>query len=90
MIDVLLTVSLEKAMQSDDLNDTINYAIVYDIIKSEMAIPSDLLEHVGGRILIALKKNFPQLQGVDLKVSKLNPPVGGDVHSASVIIRQNY
>ena len=48
-----------------------------------MAIPSKLLEHVAGRIMSSLKDNFPQLQEVRLKLSKLNPPFSGEVHSAS-------
>lgn len=90
VVDALLTVSLENAMGSDNLNDTINYAQIYEVIKSEMNIPSNLLEHVAGRILCALKKNFPQLTAIELKVSKLNPPIEGEIHSASVVVRQTY
>lgn len=89
-INIILTSPLEKAIQSDDLNDTINYAIVYDLIKKEMEIPSKLLEHVAGRILRSLKKHFPQLSEIELTLSKLNPPVGGDIHSASVILKETY
>jgi dihydroneopterin aldolase len=90
VVDVLLTVPLEEAMRSDDLNDTINYARVYEVIQSEMTIPSNLLEHVAGRILSALKRTFPQLTAIELKVSKLNPPMGGEIESASVKVRQTY
>ncbi|MDD4516080.1 dihydroneopterin aldolase [Massilibacteroides sp.] len=90
VVDILLTVPLEKAMQSDKLDDTINYAIVYDIVKLEMNIPSNLLEHVAGRIINSLKQHFSQLSAIELKVSKLNPPIEGDVYSASVIVQQIY
>ncbi|MDD2437722.1 MAG: dihydroneopterin aldolase [Massilibacteroides sp.] len=89
-LDVFLGAPLEKAVLSDDLNDTVNYADVYAIVKAEMDIPSDLLEHVAGRILVALKKNFPQLTSIELKISKLNPPIKGEIGSASVILRQTY
>lgn len=89
-MNLLLSAPLENAVQSDELEQTINYAAVYEVVKSEMKTPSALLEHAAGRILNALKKEFPQLTGVELKLSKLNPPVGGDIHSASVIIRQTY
>ena len=55
-----------------------------------MAIPSKLLEHAAGRILAALKDTFPQLLAIELKLSKLNPPFGGDVYSASIILRESY
>lgn len=90
VLNILLTAPLERAVQSDDVEDTINYATVYEVVKQEMAEPSRLLEHIGGRILNALKRHFPQLVSVDLKISKLNPPIEGDIHSASVIFRQTY
>ena len=90
VVNLLLTAPLEKALASDDLDDTINYAEVYEIVKGEMAIPSKLLEHVAGRILHALQRAFPQLLAVTLKLSKLNPPFGGDVYSASVILEETY
>ena len=46
--------NISKAMESDDVNDTLNYALLLDIIKEEMAQPSDLLEHVAGRIGTAI------------------------------------
>ena len=55
-----------------------------------MDIPSKLLAHVAGRILYALKERFPQLAAVELKLSKLNPPFGGDVHSASIILAETF
>lgn len=90
LVDVVLTAPLEKATETDDLNDTINYALVYELIQSEMRIPSQLLEHVAGRILRAMKKAFPTLTAVDLKLTKLNPPIEGDVPEASFIIHQTY
>ena len=90
VVNLVLTAPLEKAVASDDLEDTINYAVVYEVVKREMAIPSKLLEHAAGRILAALKDTFPQLLAIELKLSKLNPPFGGDVYSASIILRESY
>jgi len=90
IVNLLLTASLDKAMDSDDIKDTINYAEVYDVVKAEMEIPSNLLEHVAGRILKSLKRKFPALKEIKLKLEKCNPPFGGDVCSAAVIIEQVY
>ncbi|MDR0431415.1 MAG: dihydroneopterin aldolase [Tannerellaceae bacterium] len=90
IINIILTAPLEKAIQSDDLGHTINYAVVYNLIKKEMAIPSNLLEHVAGRIIDSLKEAFPGLMEIELSLSKLNPPVGGDIRSASVILKETY
>lgn len=90
LVDLELTAPLEKAVENDCLEDTINYAEVYAVVKQEMDIPSKLLEHVGGRILKALKARFPSLQGLKLKVTKLNPPFGGDVLSAAVRLEEKW
>lgn len=90
MVDVSLTAPLEKAVESDELEDTINYATVYELIKEEMEIPSFLIERVAGRILASLKSRFPQLMEVELKLSKLNPPFGGDIQCASIILKEKY
>lgn len=86
VVDLTLTAPLEKAVQSDQLEDTINYAEVYELTKQEMNIPSQLLEHVAGRICRALRHHFPQIEQIEIRVSKLNPPFGGDVHSVSVLL----
>jgi dihydroneopterin aldolase len=89
-VDVSYSFPLKEAFLTDDLNDTINYADVYDVVKSEMECPSKLLEHVTGRILRALKSRFPQLSFLRIKLSKLNPPLGGEVHSASVVLEDTW
>lgn len=90
VVDLVLTADLQRAVASDDLGDTINYAAVYEAVKDEMAVPSALLEHVAGRILTSLKTHFPQLTGAEVKVAKMTPPFGGDVQSAAVILTESY
>lgn len=90
IVDLTLTAPLEKAMRTDELEDTINYAAVYEIVREEMAIPSKLIEHVAGRIARALREAFPEITAIELTVSKLNPPFGGDLHSASVILEEHF
>lgn len=90
IISLMFTAPLQKATLSDELEDTINYASVYEIVKHEMEIPSKLIEHAAGRILNALKNAFPQIEALELKLSKLNPPFGGDVYSASIILNETY
>lgn len=89
-VDLVLTADLQQAVRSDCLQDTVNYGAAYEVVKAEMAIPSALLEHVGGRILAALKERFPQLAEAEVRVSKMCPPFGGDVRSASVILAEKY
>lgn len=77
---------LEKAMKSDEVADTLNYASLHEVVKCEMAIPSKLLEHVAGRIAKAVSTTFPQVTSIDLSLTKLNPPMGADCKGAGVEI----
>ena len=84
----LVTVSMEfnsnHAEQSDQLNDTLNYKLVYDEVKKQMNIPSNLIEHLAKRLTDSLLHHFQQLNSVKVKISKLNPPLGGKVDSVFV------
>ena len=86
--EVSLTVEypFEKAMESDDLCDTLNYAELYDVIAAEMRQPSDLLEHVAGRIIRAVKAQFPLVKGGSISVAKLTPPIKGQMESVAVTV----
>lgn len=86
LVDVWLETDCLKAAASDDLEDALNYQAVYDLIKKEMQVKSHLLEHVAGRILNALFVDFPSIQKARIKVSKLNPPMGGQIEKASVTL----
>jgi dihydroneopterin aldolase len=90
MVNISYICPSEKACVSDDLNDTINYAAIYNVVKTEMECPSKLLEHITKRILTALKSAFPQLTRLIVSVSKMNPPLGGEVQSASVTIEETW
>jgi dihydroneopterin aldolase len=88
MVEISYSFPAEAVFESDELDDTINYAGVYSLVKAEMARPSRLLEHVAGRIFRSLRTAFPPLTRVKVKLTKLHPPLGGEVHSASVTIEE--
>ena len=75
---------LAKAMESDEVGDTLNYASLYALVKQEMDQPSQLLEHVAGRIAKAVMNAFPAVTSVDLELTKQNPPMGADCDGATV------
>ena len=78
---------IDKAMESDDVADTLNYATLFDLAKREMDIPSQLLEHVAGRIVKAITTAFPEVTSIDLELTKQNPPMGADCEGAGVMIK---
>ncbi len=84
LVSVEMELDTYLAGMTDELNDTLNYQEVYDVIKQEMEIPSNLIEHVGQRILDAIVKQFPIVKSLKVKLSKLNPPLGGDVECVSI------
>jgi len=75
---------ISRAMVSDDVNDTLNYAEVYQLLSQEMSVPSALLERVAGRIGVRLFRKFPAIQSIDLTIIKVNPPMGADSEGAGV------
>lgn len=83
-LNLRLLTNLTKALQTDDIADTISYADVFDAVKDEMLQPSQLLEHVAGRIARRLFHDFPALDEIELKLMKRNPPMGADIDSAGV------
>ena len=85
-VDIYFDTDTSMAEDSDDLTETVNYAEVYEIIKAQMEIKSKLLEHVGKRIIDAITKRFPEVETIELKVSKMNPPIGGKVDNVSVFL----
>ncbi|HPE55108.1 MAG TPA: dihydroneopterin aldolase [Bacteroidales bacterium] len=85
-VDIYFDTDTSVAEDTDDLNETVNYAEVYEIIKAQMELKSKLLEHVGKRIIDAITKRFPEVETIELKVSKMNPPIGGKVDNVSVIL----
>lgn len=75
-----------RAIQTDEVSDTLNYAEIYGLVKEEMMKPSKLLEHAAGRIVNRLLSTYPTIESIDLTVNKDNPPMGADCEGAGVEI----
>ena len=86
VVNLRVHYNISKAMKTDDVNDTLNYALLLDIIKKEMAEPSNLLEHVAGRIGQTVIEHFDEVEDVTISITKLNPPLGARCAGATVEI----
>ena len=75
---------LDRALECDEVGETLSYATLFELAKREMAIPSQLLEHVAGRIAKAIMATFPAATSIDLELTKQNPPMGADSEGAGV------
>lgn len=84
IVDVYMTVDFSKAAKSDQLTDTLDYCTVYEISKTEMAIRSKLIENVCERIYLKIRAAFPTLKTLHVRVTKLSPPMNGNVEKVSV------
>lgn len=86
-VDVDLEIQNEKSVESDELGDTADYVLIHKLVRKEMSIKSNLIEHVAGRILQQIKENVAQAQTTTVKVTKYNPPVNGQIEKVAVIVK---
>lgn len=86
VVTLTLDLDLQQASQTDNLDDTINYQLIYDVVKAEMQIQSKLIEHVAGRIIRSVMQSFPQVSKTEIRLRKMNPPLGGQVESATIVM----
>ncbi len=87
-MDVTIETDFSEAAKTDNLDLTVDYCDVFEIVKKEMAIPSKLIEHVGRRIALSLLNSIPRIDAVKVCVTKIAPPMNGDVESVSITIEE--
>ena len=83
-VDVAVKANLQPSAQSDNLKDTVDYVHINRIVKEEMAIRSKLLEHVAKRMLDRIFAEIPIAMEATVEVSKINPPIGGNVQQVTI------
>ena len=85
-VDLMVKADLSTSAVSDKLEDTVDYVLLNKIVKEEMAIPSKLLEEVANRILNRIFNESQMVNFAEVAVSKINPPIGGDVEKVTIIL----
>ncbi len=85
-VDVEVKADLKKSAKTDELSDTVDYVHLNHIVKEEMAIRSKLLEEVAQRILDRFFKELRMIRRAKISVSKINPPMGGNVEEVVIIL----
>jgi len=88
-VDLKIETDTRTAEESDRLEDALDYQQIYHIIAGEMKQKSFLLENIAARIRNKLTETFPQIISMKLKVTKINPPLGGRVRQVSVCLNYN-
>lgn len=84
VVNLRIGYPFEKAMRTDAVTDTLNYAEVFEVVKAEMGNPHALIERAAAAIIEALEKSFPLIRTIDLDIRKCNPPMGADCDGAGV------
>ena len=85
-VDLVFEYNSSVAEESDSIQDAVNYLSVYQTIKELFATPSHLLESLTRRILDTLMQEYPQMEYCKVKVTKLNPPLGGKLYGVCVTL----
>ena len=88
-VNLRYEVDTSRAQMSDNIEDTVSYLDVYQTVKRQMMQPSHLLEHVADRIVSAVLDEYTPVESVCVKISKLNPPLGGQMECVSVSISKH-
>ncbi len=86
LVDLTIETDMEVPISTDNLKDAVNYQEAYQIVKQQMEMKSHLLEHIAGRILDALYEEMEGIKKATVRVSKMNPPMGGKIGSVSVVM----
>jgi dihydroneopterin aldolase len=88
LANVTIQTDMDRPMQTDKIEDALNYVKVYEIVRTEMQQTSNLLEHVTARVIDSLYRHFPQIEWCKVKISKMNPPMGGQMKNVSVTLEK--
>ncbi|ARV09727.1 dihydroneopterin aldolase [Winogradskyella sp. PC-19] len=87
-VDLEVKVNLKKSAESDELKDTVDYVFLNKVVREEMAMPSKLLETVAQRVLNRIFSEDKMVSKATICVSKINPPIGGDVEMVTIKMNQ--
>lgn len=87
-VDLEIKANLSTSSMTDKLSDTVDYVHLNKIVVEEMAIRSELLEHVAKRIVDRTLRELEMVKEITVEVSKLNPPIGGDVEEVTIILHE--
>lgn len=87
-VDLTVKTDLSKSCATDNLADTVDYVLLNKIVEEEMAIRANLLENVAKRIINRTFKESAAVVKIKVAVSKLNPPIGGDVEAVTIVLKE--
>ncbi len=90
LIDLEIDADLSKSAETDELADTVDYVHLNNIVKEEVSIRSKLLEKVAERVLQRIESEISMVSYAKIKLSKMNPPIGGNVQKVSIVLEKKF
>ncbi|MBZ4191199.1 dihydroneopterin aldolase [Niabella beijingensis] len=72
------------------LNETLNYASVYALVKDEMQRPRELLETFLTELAETLKETFPEISRIRMSLYKLTVPIEGFTGKIGVALERDF
>ena len=87
-VDITVETDIREGAIQDNLDNTVNYEVLYQFVKDEMDKPSKLLETVAEKIVERVFQDLPEVRQVELKIAKINPPIGGKCKKASLWLQK--
>jgi len=85
-VDIAVETDFSAGASRDDISGTVDYEVLYRIVKEEMERPSKLIETVAEKIVNDVLEELPAVIKVELTIAKLSPPIGGKCRKALVSI----
>lgn len=90
IVDLTVYTDLKKAGESDNLQDSINYAELFFICKKIVeGEPLKLIEAVAERIASNVLSSYKSIQECKVKVIKPDPPIPGHYQHVAVEIKRS-
>ena len=86
IVNAWVEVDTSEVEKTDDLNDTVDYVKIIEIVKEQMAIRSDMIEHLASRIVDSILP-LNKVQKVKVEVEKIQPPIDASFDKISVTIK---
>ena len=91
IVNVWVTADTSEVEKTDDLNDTVDYVKIIEIVKQKMAIRANMIEVTAKRIVDAILP-LHKVQKVKVEVEKIQPPIDATfdkIYTKSSIIENN-
>jgi 7,8-dihydroneopterin aldolase/epimerase/oxygenase len=73
-----------------DISDTVNYAKLYALLKTEMAKPRHLLETFVMEVAEMIHISYPQVKKIEISITKLHVPIAKFIGTATVAYAKEF